>query len=220
MNRLLKLVTALLFVFVASPTFAAEGDWRLEKDADGVQVYTRAVEGQKIREIRAVTRIPARLSAVVAVLDDISATSQLSDVVGEVEILQRQTPTRYQVYSVLKMPWPLDDRDMVNQRDIQQDATTLAVTITNVAVPEAAPLKAGRVRILQSRQNWTLTPEADGRVLAELRALTDPAGPIPASAINAMSVGSPFKSMQQLRTMAQSGKYRQANLPFVREPAR
>lgn len=219
MSRLRLLLTGFLLSVVASSVPAAES-WMLEKDADGIQVYTRAVEGERIREIRAVTRIPARLSAVVAVLDDVAAAPQLSEVVTESAILQRQSATRSQIYQVLKMPWPLDDRDLVNQRELHQDSVTLVVTISNVAIPEATPPREGRVRILKSRQQWVLTPERNGEVTAEMLALTDPNGSIPASAINAMSVGSPFRTLQKLREMAQSAKYRQASLAFVTEPAR
>jgi len=220
MSRLSKLLTLLCLSLSAPLLQAADASWKLEKDAEGVQVYTRAVEGYSIREIRAVTRVPARLSAVVAVLEDVGAVSQLSDVVSEAEILRRQSDTRYQVYSVLKMPWPLDDRDLINQRELRQDPATLTVTISNVAISDAAPPRKGRVRIVKSNQQWVLKPEADGQVLAEMRALTDPNGPIPAAAINAMSVGSPFKSLLKLREMAQSPKYRQANLAHVTEPGR
>lgn len=219
MSRLSLLLAGLLLAIAVSSVPAQES-WTLEKDDDGIQVYTRAVEGETIREIRAVTRIPARLSAVVAVLDDVAAAPQLTDVVRESSILQRQSATRSQVYQVLKMPWPLDDRDLVNQREIHQDSVTLAVTISNIAIPEAAPTKDGRVRIRKSRQQWLLTPERNGEVVAEMLALTDPNGSIPASAINAMSVGSPFRTLQNLREMAQSAKYRQASPAFVTEPAR
>ncbi len=220
MTRPYALLTLLFLVLSAPFARAADDGWRLEKDEDGIQVYTRAVQGQKIREIRGTVRVQARLSAVAAVLTDVPATPQLSDAIGEAQVLQRQSASRYQVYQLLKMPWPLDNRDIVSQREIRQDAQTLAVTIADAATPEAIPPKAGIVRIQKSRQQWSLTPQADGSVLAEMRAMTDPAGPIPASVINSMSVGAPFKSLQKLRTLAQQPKYRDARLEFIKEPAR
>lgn len=220
MLRLLPLLTLLCLVLSTPLAQAAEEGWKLEKDADGIQVYTRAVAGESIREIRAVTEVSARLTSVVAALEDVSAMSQLSDVISEAMVLTQQSATRSQVYSVLKMPWPLDDRDMVNQREVRQDSVTLAVAITSIAAPGAVPPKKGRVRIQKSRQEWRLTPQGGERVRAEMRALTDPNGPIPASVINAMSVGTPFKSMQQLRALVQLPKYRQASREYITEPSR
>lgn len=220
MIRLRPLLALLLLAMFAPLAQSADEGWKLEKDQGGIQVYSRAVDGWKIREIRSVTRVPARLSSVVAVVGDVAAAPKLSDIVSESVIHQRQSDTRQQLYTVIRMPWPLDDRDLLTQREIRQDPATLAVTISNVALAEGLSPKKGRVRITQSRQQWQLTPEADGRVLAEMRSLTDPAGPIPSSVINSMSVGAPFSTMEKLRTLVQSEKYRQASLGYIREPQR
>jgi hypothetical protein len=220
MSRLTALLTLLILSLAAPLSQAADEGWRLDKDQDGIQVYTRAVEGQKIREIRGVVKLQASLSSVAAVLTDVNAAPQLSETIGEARVLQRRGGQRYQIYQLLKMPWPLDNRDIVADRDIRQDPQTLAVIISDTSTPEAVPVKEGIVRIQKSRTQWQLTPQADGSVMAEMRALTDPNGPIPASVINSMSVGAPFKSLEKLRSMVQSPKYRQASLDFIKEPQR
>lgn len=220
MNRLHRLSTLILLLLAAPFAQAADEGWRLDKDQGGIQIYTRPVEGQKIREIRGVVRLPARVSAVVALLTDVNAAPLLSDTIGEARLLQQPDARHAQVYQLLKMPWPLDNRDLVAQREIRQDPQTLAVTISSKATPEAIPLKSGIVRIQKSRTDWSVTPQADGSVVTEMRALTDPNGPIPASVINSMSVGVPFKSLDKLRTLAHQPKYRQGKLDFIKEAPR
>lgn len=207
-----------LLAILASSTAPAADRWRLEKDEDGIQIYTRAVEGKTIREIRGTVEVEARLSSVAAVLSDVGAIPQLSDVVSEAKIQQRDSETRFQVYSVLKMPWPVSDRDMVNQIEIRQDPQTLAVTFKNTALPEGVPAKSGLVRIVESRSQWRITPLSDGKIGVEMLAFTDPAGSIPASVINSLSVVAPFKSMRALRELAPQAKYKNATLNFVKEP--
>ncbi len=218
MPRILQSLLLVLCVLTASGVSANTGEWRLERDRDGIRIHTRAVENKGIREIRGDMQVVARLSSVVAVLTDISARSLLSDVVAEAAVVQRESSTRYQVYSVLKAPWPFSDRDMLNQCEIIQDSENFAVTISSVAVSEGAPVKEGHTRITDSRQQWRLTPSEGGKVDVELRAFTDPGGTIPASVINSMSVGSPFKTLGVLRTLSQQPKYRDASLDFIREP--
>jgi hypothetical protein len=197
---------------------ADEDGWRLEKDKDGIQVYTRAVEGWNIREFRGVTRIPARLTSLVAVINDIAASRELTDVVSEARIQHRDSDCQYQIYSAMKMPWPITDRDILNQREIKQDKSSLAVTITDVAMENGMPLRNGMTRIVNSRQQWTLAPTPQGPILAEVRTLSDPNGPIPASLINAMSVSTPFKTLSKLKEMAQRNEYAQARLAFIEDP--
>lgn len=53
-------------------------------------------------------------------------------------------------------------------------------------------------------------PGAEGGVDIELRLLSDLAGPIPAALINALSVSARFKTLRDLKTLAQQPKYAQA----------
>jgi hypothetical protein len=218
MRRLVWVFTVFAIAW-ACPNAWSNGDgWQLEKDKDGIQVFTRAVEGWSVREFRGVTRIAARLSSLVAVIHDIPASRELTDVVSEAEIQHRESDTRYQVYSAMKMPWPIADRDILNQREITQDKNSLAVTITDVAIQDAAPRK-GLIRIVNSRTQWTLAPTPEGSVLVEMRTLSDPGGPIPAPVINAMSVSTPLKTLSKLKEMVQRAEYAHAKLPFIEEAA-
>ncbi len=222
MPRILPSLFVILGALTAPDALANAGEWRLERDRDAIQIYTRPVENpvenKGIREIRGNMQVVARLSSVVAVLTDISARPLLSDSVAEAAVLQRESSTRFQVYSVLKAPWPFSNRDMLNQCEIAQDPETLAVTISSVALAEGVPAKDGHARIVDSRQQWRITPSGDGTVDVELLAFTDPGGPVPASLINSMAVNSPFKTLDALRALSQQPQYRDAALDFVREP--
>ncbi len=217
--RILSLAFALLAATLVTTAWSNDEPWKLEKDKDGIQVYTRAVDGWSIREIRGIVRLPARLSSAVAVVCDVAAAHELNDVIAAAEVRQRDSDTRYQVYSSMKMPWPINDREILNQREITQDESTLAVTVTDIAIEDQAPPKKGVVRIVKSRQQWIVTPGQDGQVTVEMRALTDPAGPIPAPIVNTMSVGAPFKTMSKLKELVQRPEYQRAKLPFIKDAA-
>lgn len=212
-NLALLLVLSTLCLPVLS--WADEDGWTLEKDEDGTQIHSRAVDGWEIREIRGRARFEGRLSSLVAVLEDGEAAPRLNEFVEHWAVLHRDSDTRYQVYAQTDMPWPLKDRDVVMQREISQDAETGVVTIKDNAVPDVEPEKKGLVRIVRSHQTWTLTPNADGTVSIELRMLSDPAGPIPSALINALSVGTPFKTIAELKALAQEPRYAEAQVAFV-----
>lgn len=212
MRILFLTITALL----SSLAFAADAPWRLEKDKDSIQIYSRSVPGWDINEMRGVTRVPGRLSGVVAVINDLSALPELTDVVAQADLQHRDSPTRYQFYSVMKLPWPVSNRDILNQREIAQDPVSRVVTITDTATQDLMPPKQGLVRIVRSRQQWTLKPEAGG-VRVELQLLSDPAGPIPSAVINAMAVSTPYKTLSKLKQLVQRPAYARATLPFIKE---
>jgi len=184
-------------------------------------MYTRPVEHWSIREIRGVTRVDAPLSSVVAVLIDTDGNRALSDVIIEQKVLQRDDDEHYRFYTLMDLPWPVSDRYAVYDRRVAQDERTFAVTITDVALEgdqDVEPPK-GAVRMVKSRQTCTLTPQSGG-VAVELRVLADPNGPIPAAIINAMSVGTPYKTLLKLKEMVREPRYADAKVSFLRDPPR
>lgn len=215
-RTLLSLPLALLLAGIASSALADEG-WKLEKDADGIRIESRAVSGWSIHEMRGTVRIDEPLATVAAVIDDISALPKLNDLVVKSEVLQRQSASHYRVYAAMKMPWPVSDRDILNQRDIHQDAATKVVTIVDAAVPDAEPRK-DYVRITKSHQEWRLTPTAEHQTTVQIQMLSDPGG-MPAALINAMSVSAPFDTLSNLRKLAKQPKYASAVPAFLAKTA-
>lgn len=208
---------ALVLAIMSCAVLAADEPWKLEKSDSGIQVHSRAVEGWTLRETRGTISVHARLSSLVAAITDTNIVHELNDVVRSASIRQHESDTRYQIYSVMAMPWPLADRDILNQREIRQDPDKLTVTIADVAAQGLMPSQEGRVRIVKSRQLWTLTPLEGGTVAIEMRTLADPAGPIPTSLINAMSGSMPFNTLRKLRDIAQREPYANARLAFIKE---
>jgi hypothetical protein len=214
---LASVLLTIALAMAGTASAGAEPAWELRKDADGVRIYSRPVEGWTIHETRGDVHIDAKLASVVAVIDDVPQQVNLSDVVKSALVSRRDSSTRYQYHSVIKMPWPLRDRDIVSEREIRQDPVTLEVTITDTAVPDALPRQEDLIRILKSRSVWTLTPRSGG-VDVQMRGLSDPNGSIPSSVINAMSVGTPFKTLKNLRRLALEERYVNASLSFLVEP--
>ena len=68
---------------------------------------------------------------------DPAAAPQLNEFVADASVLQRDSDTRYRLYSRVKMPWPLSDRDVLNQREISQVAATHVVSIVPPIVKQA-----------------------------------------------------------------------------------
>jgi hypothetical protein len=212
----MRLLAALVLMGAVDSAVAQKpSEWRVEKDENGIRIESRAVPGWDIREMRGTARFGGPLASLVAVINDPAAAPRLNELVAESKVVQRESETRFQVYTLTKMPWPLKDRDVLTQRVIEHDAQTGVVTIADEATAGAVPEQNGLVRITRSHNRWTLTPTTDGAINIELRMLSDPAGPIPSSLINSMSVSTPLKTIAQLMTLAREPVYAEANAVFV-----
>lgn len=195
-------LVSMLSSLSAQASAQASAEWRAEKEENGIRIESRAVPGWEIREMRGTAHFDGDVQSLVAVIEDVSVAPQLNEFVVESKVVQRDSESRYRVYTLTKMPWPLKDRDVLMQRVIERDPHSGAVTITDSALAEGVPEKKGLVRIVRSHNRWTLTPTAEGGVQIELLMLSDPAGPIPTSIINSMSVNTPLKTLNELIKLA------------------
>ena len=64
---------ALLFLILFTTNSFSTNEtyyWRLEKNENGIKVYSRAMKGFDFREVRVVNKVKSTLSAIVAVILD------------------------------------------------------------------------------------------------------------------------------------------------------
>lgn len=191
---------AMVALLVAAPVFAtASPEWTLLRDRDGIQVYSRPMAGSAIREIRAVTGMPATPDAVAAVLRNVSARPQWDHTCAKAYVHSATGPDAQILYFDLDLPWPVTDRDLVMLAKWQRDSDG-KITFSGSAVNDVIPLKDDRVRIVQAHEYWELRPDAGG-VTVTLTAHIDPAGPLPPLLVNSMSVDAPFDALGNLKKM-------------------
>ena len=99
---------------VAILTTKGQENWELQKEDEGIKVYTAEVEGSEIKAFKAVAVMEGKLSNFVAVLKDVEAYQELFNSNMYSELLE-QTDTMQIQYSQTKVPWPISDRDGVYQ---------------------------------------------------------------------------------------------------------
>ena len=99
----------MVLLFLAPTLQAAE--WRLIKEQDDIEVYTRKVEGSPIAQSRATITLETTMSALLAVITDGDNQHRWVDSVDESRTLRRIDAAKAYVHTVSKAPWPVSDRD-------------------------------------------------------------------------------------------------------------
>jgi len=174
----------------------AQDGWSLAKDAEGIKVYVRNVEGSPLREFRGETQLKAAPDDVVKVLRDASAFRKWMPDVVTSELL-KATDTEQFHYLVNKAPWPVSNRDGVYHFTYAK-AGDGTVTIWVEATPDYAPQREGKVRIPQANGRWKLVPSADG-VSVTYQMHAAPGGSIPNWLANQTVVDTPYGTLKALR---------------------
>ncbi|MFK7731434.1 MAG: START domain-containing protein [Pseudomonadales bacterium] len=210
---ILSLVTA-----VAMAQQDAAAGWELKKDKDGIQVYTRDVEGSKFKQVRSVMQTDFRLQSVVALIRDGKACPRWADLCEESRVVKTVSETEFYVYNLNDIPWPVKDRDAITHVTWERDSDTGMVTMTATATDsDLVPVTKKAVRLENAVTQWMMLPKPDGSLEIASEGHIDPAGPTPAWVTNLMLIDSPFKTMENLRKEMANDAYADITFEFLSE---
>ncbi len=202
MKNLIRI--GLIYVcLLAQPVSAQNGSWKLEKNENGIKVYTRTVEGEDIREFKATTTIDAARSKIAEIIVNVGDYKNWYPDISEAKIIKQLSSNEFYVYNVIDLPWPATDRDGVTKMTITHDQTSTTIAIK--AVSGIKPKVDDRVRITKSYGYWKLTTEGT-KTLVHFQYFASPAGSLPDWMINMFIVDNPYETFVLLKrksTLAQ-----------------
>jgi len=195
----------ILVALVISPFFmsAQESEWELAKEKDGIKVYTRQVEGRKIKEFKAEATINVNIDVLEAILRDVDNYVDWIDKLKLSEIIETVNGDEFYVYSEANLPWPFENRDGVSFDKITKNGLTGEFTMTSSGVAGMVPEIDGIVRMPESEGFWMLSPQGNDKTAIIYQFYGDPGGSIPEWVINAFLVDSPMKTLDNLKIIAE-----------------
>lgn len=198
----------------------ADSEWRLRKDEDNIQVYTRKMDGSPFDAVRTVTVMQdVRLSALAALIIDADACANWANSCVESYIYQRLSESDAYVYTHSNMPFPIKNRDTLTHAVWSQDATSLTVRVDSEATTGILDDIAGRLRLTQVKLGWIFRPLESGAVEISSEAHVDPGSNLPGWITNWLLVSIPYETMHGFVLEVTKPEYQDAVISFIREPA-
>jgi hypothetical protein len=179
-------------------TVATMEGWTLDKQENGIEVYTRPVEGSGIKEFKGLAEVDVSVEKVLALLRDSNRFKTWFPNTPESKLLARDGDVSYQ-YSVMGTPWPMDDRDNVLRSVTTRNENTGVVGIEVTAAPDYYPVQKDRHRVQKAHGTWTLEPVGLDKTHVTFIMHLEPGGGIPQWMINARIVATPFEALTNLR---------------------
>ena len=198
-------------VCLYSPLVSADSDdWNLRYSQDGLNVYTKHIEGAQIKSFRAEMEVDVPLQQVLAVIKDVKHYSNWFHLCRSYEVVQGAMDLgEYIGYYVVEAPWPLKDRDVYVKNVMTQDPDTHIVTILTNAVPDFKPVNTEFTRVPEVYGRWTFKPLSPERTYIEFIGHGHPGGIIPVWIANLVVTDVPKKSFLNLRALFDDPKNRQ-----------
>jgi hypothetical protein len=213
---IMKKLLAIFLSLVSAVSLYSQGEWELKKEEDGIKVYTRDVEGSKIREYKAEAIMTGKLSNYVAVLKDVNAYTDLYKHAKEVQLIM-ENDTFHVHYVVTNTPWPVTDRDAVYSCTYSQHYDTKLVRV-NIKMEEGYVDKNDNyVRMEKAEGFWLFYPIDANKVEVTHQMHAEPGGRIPKWIINMFLVDTPIEDIKMLQERVKLEKYANSKFEFLIE---
>ena len=183
---------------VVSQTIPGDG-WKLSKNKQGIRVYTRSMANSKLKMFKLFAVIDISIEQMVNVLQDVENYHKWSVNLKHTELLEQSNENELLIYTVLKMPWPFDNRDVINRSNTYWSESRDTATIVISCIPDYLPEKKGIVRMPQANGSWHVIKLEHDKVKIEYTFGADPGGSIPGWVVNLFIVDGPYKTINNLK---------------------
>ncbi len=187
-------------ILVFTINLSGQNTWTFTKEKNAIKVYTRPVAGSKLKECRTLTTINAPINKVFRIIRNVEdAAAWIDKVIYTKEL--KSGKNYYISYEVIHLGHGIKDRDLVTLNTIEHlggGAIKIIITSASSAYPE----QKDKIRIKKIHGYWLLQPLGKSKTKVTYQFFSDPQN-IPAWIINTFISESPYKTMLNLRRLAQ-----------------
>ncbi|MCF6189588.1 MAG: START domain-containing protein [Cocleimonas sp.] len=203
-NRVAMKAFILLF-FTMSLTLSAQAEskWRLIRDEDNIQVYSRHSSGTVIQSVKGVVNISTSMDKLLNIFEDITKCPNWMYRCKRAKTLKQINIVERIDYIVTDLPWPTWDRDLIIHSVFQQNRKTKQVEIKFRSLLRYVAVKPGIVRIEKMKGAMRFVPQKNGSIQFTYEINADPRGNISKWMVNAMATDFPFYTLKKIRTLAE-----------------
>jgi hypothetical protein len=196
---MIKSIPFLIVLINVSFLSLAQGKWNLIKNEDGIKVYTRRLNDEKFKEVRADFELKGTENQLIALLQNIAHHKEWSYGTKRTYLISKKNKDTLIYYSEVSLPWPLSNRDLVIELSFKKDTLNNELFIQAKSIPGILPVKPNLVRVPFSLALWDVRVFPNKLLKIQYTFSTNPGGALPAWLVNfAASVG-PYNSFQKLK---------------------
>lgn len=194
---MIRIYLFILFCFLCGETFC-QYNWKLEKDKDGIKVYSSQSTDSKFKAIKVACTLTGNYNKLIAILFDVTHNSEWVYNSKATTMLKQNNRFDFIYYAETNLPWPLSNRDAVIHIRMNTDSLPKLLTISGTGEPKYAAEKSGKVRVPHYLANWRVTMPAAQTLQLIYVVEVNPGGSIPAWIANMFVNKGPYESFKKL----------------------
>ncbi len=206
MKSTLLFFPLLCFLFLLAIAHPVKADhWELELDKDGIRVYTQTAETSPYKQVKVTTTVNASMADVMKILLTFNRYKSWMNQVEESYLIQ-QSEGAYYVFILENAAWPMQNRYHVSKLEVQEGH--LKSKIDFKSVPNYIEKRTDAIQLRQFEGYWALESRSDQQCTLEFVVIQHPGGHVPPWLANFHAVENPFRSVANLKDMAENMRIR------------
>lgn len=193
-----------LLTFLSISSSFSENNWKLEKEKDGIKIWTKKRENSKLKEYKGVAIFQTSVDKLLAVFKNIKNHEKFiyKCKVGSVTMVKKNSDNEFYTYMVFEAPI-VKNRDAVTYYSIGNVNPDGSVVINLEAKPNLVPAKPECVRVPEMKGYWKFTPKPNGTVEVIHQAYSSAGPGLPESLANLAAVDAPYTMLVSLKNLIQ-----------------
>jgi hypothetical protein len=180
----------------------AEDNWKLEKNKNGIKVWTQKPENSTLKEFKSNVVVDAGIEKVVAYFKNYKQYDNWMYRLekGTTKELKKLSDNEFYILTVMSAPF-IKNRDIVTKYCIlpADEKGVILLKVDNAC--DFIPEDEKCVRIKKINAIWKFTPIAKNKTEIYHQALTDPGGSIPKAFVNMAIADAPFTMLSKLKEL-------------------
>jgi len=195
---------------------SGSNQWELQRDEEGVKIYTKKIPGDALLKVRGVGKIRSKLAGIFKLMRD--AESCVDAGCYDASVIETKDYPHI-VYYKFTYPlfFPFKDREYIVVSEFVQDPVTKEINVDYVATPDKMPSSDCCVRITHMDNKWRFTPLENGDVEVEFELDTSSGGNFPDFVISLGAPGLVHWAILDFQRILDKDKYQNAKAEYLDE---
>lgn len=199
MTRFFLFITILI---TGLNSLRAEEQWRLEKDKNGIKIWTRKTPNSNLKEYKAISTFNVSSDKITGLFRKVSSYEKWSYKVepGSVKIIKKISDNDFYLYNVIAAPL-IKKRDVISHVRINSPDANGVILINMDAASDLVAEKEDCVRIKKMKAFFKITPLGNNKIQLEHQANSSPGGNIPDFMTNMGVIDAPFYMFEKIKEL-------------------
>lgn len=176
-----------------------DSGWRKSLDKDDIIIYTRKLENERFVEFLGEASMMGSIEKFKNLITGIDGYTNWITDCKSAEVVEKSNANEIIYHMKLKVPFPFENRDIVQQINLIESTNKLEVLISSQ--PNKIPPEKKFIRMFEAYGSWSVKALNEKEVSIKFQYYADPSGDIPAWLVNAFVVKSPHQTLKNLREL-------------------